>query len=67
MCTSDSKYVFLSKEDSVLMQWNLLENKKEHIYKFRGIVSQIQFDINNLYMFAVTWAGEFKIFSLETK
>lgn len=39
MCTSDSKFVFLSKEDSVLVQWNLVDNKEEKIYNFRGIVS----------------------------
>ncbi len=39
MCTSDSKFVFLSKKDSVLVQWNLVDNKEEHIYNFKGIVT----------------------------
>ena len=40
-CSPDSKYYFISCVDNTLVQWNILDNKLDHVYKFGGQVSNL--------------------------
>ena len=55
----------MSCEDSVLLQWNALENKEEHRYPFEGRISSLQVD-DEKNMHVVTLKGEYKIYNIET-
>ena len=62
-CSPDSKYFFMSCEDSVLLQYNAQEAKEEHKYQFGGRISTLQVD-DKMNMHVVTLRGEFEIYNI---
>ena len=54
----------MSCEDCGLLQYNAVEEKAEHKYRFKGKISALQIDNHDI-MYVITLKGEFHVYNIK--
>ena len=66
-CSTDSKFLYMSCEDGVVVQFNTQEMKEEARFPIRNVMAQCGTNKDETLLFTANKSGDLHIFDLVTK